>query len=159
MASEKTGKQRESMDRKHSRRVSGSVITEFALMIPLLMLIFVGTVDFSRLFYAAVTATDGARAGVAYGSISNGKASDTPGMEAAANANATDLTAKTPGARKFCYCPGTTTEVDCISTTCGTGVVELYVEVTMASTFTTLVDFPGIPDSVALAEKAIFRVQ
>ena len=71
MTREKTDKLGESAARKHSKRKSGSVMVEFALMFTLLMLIFVGTVDFARLFYTAVTTTDAARAGVGYGGLSN----------------------------------------------------------------------------------------
>ena len=45
------------------------------------------------------------------------------------------------------------TTVDCITGTCVEGAPQIYVKVTVAKTFTTLVDFPGIPHTIDMGAK------
>ena len=144
---------------RHRKLESGTAVVELALMMLILMTVFVGTIDFAQLFFSGVTAAGAARAGVQHGAYSNTAASDREGMKLAAHENAANLTARTPSARNYCLCEGSTTEVNCITVTCSGEVPQLYVEVTMQSTFETFFDFPGIPSSVELAKTAVFRVQ
>src|ERR1700736_118028 len=76
-------------------RESGNSLIELALTVTFLMLVVLGTVDFARLFYAAIEVNDAARAGAQYGSQSVVTAADSTGMVNAAKANATNLTGVT----------------------------------------------------------------
>ena len=69
----------------HRKLQRGAAMVELALLISILLLILFGTIDFSRLFYNAVTVMDSARAGVQYGMQSSAHAADMAGMETAAN--------------------------------------------------------------------------
>ena len=137
---------------------AGSAIVELALVIGMLMLILVGTIDFARLFFAAVTVASAARAGVQYGSQSNTFTGDYAGIKTAADENARDLDATTPSAVRFCKCENGN-NVDCVTETCAEGVPQIYVRVEMQKTFDVMVDLPGIPNTVALTRTATFRVQ
>ena len=137
---------------------AGSAIVELALVIGMLMLILVGTIDFARLFFAAVTVASAARAGVQYGSQSNTFTGDYAGIKTAADENARDLAATTSSAVRFCKCENGN-DVDCVTGTCAEGVPQIYVRVEMQKTFDVMVDLPGIPGSTELSRRATFRVQ
>ena len=141
---------------KRSR--AGSAFVELALVLGMLMLILVGTIDFARLFFAAVTVASAARAGVQYGSQSNTFTGDYDGMKTAADENAQDLDATTPSAVRFCKCENGNS-VDCVTGTCAEGVPQIYVRVEMQKVFDVMVDLPGIPSTTELTRQATFRVQ
>ena len=91
----------------HRKPRRGAAMLELVLLIGILLLILFGTIDFSRLFYSAVTVMDAARAGVQYGMQSSAHAADMSGMETAANENAQDLGANVSStAERFCRCDG-----------------------------------------------------
>ena len=56
-------------------------MVEFALFLPVLILLMIGVVDIGRAFHASITITNAARVGARYGTLN---ADDTPGMIAAA---------------------------------------------------------------------------
>ena len=139
---------------------AGSALVELALVLGMLMLILMGTIDFARLFFAAVTVAGAARAGAQYGSQSNTFTGDYAGMRTAADENAQDLDATTPSAVRFCKCENGN-DADCVTGTCSEGVPQIYVrvEVEMQKTFAVMVDLPGIPSTTAITRRATFRVQ
>lgn len=69
----------------------GAATVEFAVLCPLLVFLFVVGVDFCRAFYHAQTVTNCARSGAIYGSSHPDKSKDTAGIEAAALADAKNL--------------------------------------------------------------------
>jgi hypothetical protein len=70
--------------RRNVRSVTGGALVELAIVLPLLLIIFAGTVDFARVFYATISLTNAARAGAQYGSASLAKSLDSAGMQATA---------------------------------------------------------------------------
>jgi Flp pilus assembly protein TadG len=110
-------------------------VVELAVLLPLLILLFLITIDFARVFYASLTLTNCARAGALYASDPT-TADESPfaSVQAAALADATNLT------------PQPT-----ITSTSGTDSQgRKYVSVTATYTFQTVTGFPGIPTSVPL---------
>jgi len=110
-------------------------VVELAVLVPLLVLLFMITVDFARVFYFSVTLTNCARAGALYASDPT-TADESPfaNVQAAALADASNLT------------PQPT-----ISSTSGTdGQGRSYVSVTATYSFQTITGFPGIPNTVPL---------
>ena len=150
---------REASKMKTRKSNAGTSVVELALLLPLLMLIAIGATDFARLFYAAVIVAGSTRAGIQYGGQSNTHTGDTAGMHLIASQNASDLGGVTTSSVRECYCLGSTTEVDCITGTCAEGAPQIYVTVEAQSTFTTLVDYPGIPHVVNLTQRSVTRVQ
>lgn len=51
------------------RRRRGAAAVEFALVLPLMMTLLLGTVDFGRFAYTHIAVTNAARAGAAFGSM------------------------------------------------------------------------------------------
>ena len=145
-------------DRKPQR---GAAMVELALLVGILLLILFGTIDFSRLFYNAVTVMDAARAGVQFGMQSSAHAADMSGMETAANDNAQDLgTNVSSTAERFCRCNGGPKDSDCLGLagSCGEAV-EVYILVRAQNDFETLAHVPGIPDAVGMSKGVVVRVQ
>jgi Flp pilus assembly protein TadG len=103
---------------------------------------FVVAVDYSRVFYYALTLENAARAGAAYGCRDTSHSLDTSGIEAAALADASNLH------------PAPT-----VSSTRGVDADgNAVVNVTVAWTFRTLTNFPGLPSESDLTRTVSMRV-
>jgi Flp pilus assembly protein TadG len=59
----------------------GQSMIEFALILPVLVLVIAGIFDLGRAFYSSITITNAAREGARYGTL---RANDTPGMRTTA---------------------------------------------------------------------------
>jgi Flp pilus assembly protein TadG len=143
---------------RHAARHRGQAIVEFALISPLSFLLFVGCLDFGRVFYSAMAVTHAARAGAQYGAQSNTTSVDDAGMTQAALDAAGDLPGVTVTPNRYCLCANGST-VDCITGTCTEGAPQLYVQVTAQKTFTTLFPYPGVPKTTNLSRQATIRLQ
>ena len=139
-------------------RERGTSFIETAILLPVLLMLCCGTMDFARVMYAGIEISNAARAGVQYGSLLPGNAGDTAGMQQAALNDATDLGTSnvTATASNFCMCNGSS--VSCSDTTCAT-TPDGYVQVTASYTFNTVVHYPGLPQSITLSRTAKMRVQ
>lgn len=153
------------------RRSRGSALVEAALLMPVLFLMLFGTMDFGRIFYTGVAVASAARAGVQFASFTPGNAGNFDGIKQAAQNDAANqgLPAQliTVTAKIFCQCVGDSstniTYNSCTITTCSAygaaGTPPSYSEVTVAYTFNTLVNWPGIPSSSTITRTARMRVQ
>ena len=153
------------------RTDAGGALVELALVMPVLVVIFVGTIDFGRVFYTSQALTDAARAGVQYGAKSPASSGDFTGMQTTAE-NATNTTGITAVATRQCQCAtdsGTfsatsPTPNDCTSppaTSCPGAHLMVTVTVTTTKTFTTLMagGLPGFMQSMSLSRTATMRAQ
>ena len=141
----------------------GQSLVELALTLPVLGILLIGTIDFARVYYAAMAIDQAARAGAAYGAQSVAASGDDAGMaQAALSAANLDLTpavtAASVHATHWCACADGT-QVSCASGTCTEGVPRVYVSVEVDRTFQTLFPYPGIPSTVRLNRTATLRVQ
>ena len=146
----------------HPRR-RGQSLVELALMLPVLGILLIGTIDFARVYYAAMAIDQAARAGAAYGAQSVAKSGDDAGMaQAALSAANLDLTPAVTAANAHathrCACADGT-QVSCTTGTCTEGVPRVCVSVEIDRTFQTLFPYPGIPTTVRLNRTATMRVQ
>ena len=116
----------------------GVAAVEFGLLAPVLMLLFVLAVDFSRVYYSALTVTNCARAGALYASDPKAAAeSPYASISAAALADAANLS------------PAPTV-------TSATGTDSLgqpYVEVTVTHNFKTISNYLGSKSNITLVRK------
>jgi Flp pilus assembly protein TadG len=121
---------------KAARRARrGAAVVELAVLLPLLVFLFLITVDFARVFYFSLTLTNCARAGALYASDPAGMPeSPFPNVEAAALADANNISPKPT--------ISSATGVDASG--------RLYAECTAKYSFATITGFPFIPDDVAL---------
>jgi Flp pilus assembly protein TadG len=139
----------------------GQAATELAMVFPVLSLLLVGGADFGRAFFFNQEVIAAARAGAQYGSQSVTSASDTTGITAAALANGTNVPGLTASS-SFCTCqsPPPTGQTACATGYCnGANSQATYVTVNASATFTTLVNYPGIPHISTISGKAIMQVE
>jgi Flp pilus assembly protein TadG len=144
--------------RQARSREAGQSLVETALFVPIMLIAVLVTADLGRACYAAIEVADAARAGVQYGAQSVVTAADTSGMQTAAKNDAADLSALNVSATSFCACVDGS-QVNCITGTCSSGTPGTYVQVTTSTTFTPLIDYPGLPSSIPLGDTAVMRVQ
>jgi len=137
----------------------GQAIIEMAIVLPLVLLLLVGVIDFGRIYFTTMTVAHAARAGAQYGAQRNGTSGDIAGMKQAALDAAGDVPGVTADARQYCQC-ASGTSVDCLdSTTCAEGAPQVYVEVTADKVFTTMLQYPGIPSTNDVSRRVTLRVQ
>jgi Flp pilus assembly protein TadG len=115
---------------------------ELAVLLPFLVFVFVIGIDFARVFYHGITRTNCARNGAVHGSHDPTHAGDTAGIQAAALADATNLSPA----------PTITSAVgiDADGHPC--------VQVTAAATFHMITSHAGIPSSFDLSRTVQMRV-
>jgi Flp pilus assembly protein TadG len=103
------------------RDARASAIVELALLVPIFGALLVGAAQFGLLCYTAIELSEAARAGVAYGSQSPGKASDLSGMRTAAISAAPNISGMTATATQFWTCSNVTTTHYTSTPTCTSG--------------------------------------
>ena len=151
----------------------GQTLTEFALMLPFLLVLFLGVVELGRAAFITITVTNAATAGAEYGSTNNATAGDINGMKAAAleDANYSGMTFTSPTPTYGCLCD-TGSGVSCtnpvpaqstcktIAATCtGSSHPVECVQVSTTATFSSLFHYPGLPATFQTNGNAVMRVR
>src|SRR5579884_573892 len=134
----------------------GFATVEFALILPLMMLITAAVLDYTMLMRAAIAAGDAARAGAEFGSLNITNASNLSGMHTAAVNAAPDINGISASAAKVCQCSNGTI-VNCSGGTCASGAVRTYVQVTVRTTVNPLFRYPRLGFSGAVIATATMR--
>jgi Flp pilus assembly protein TadG len=151
------------------RNDKGSALVELALVTPVFVLLILGAGEFGHLAYAAIEATNAARAGVAYASQNHATASDVTGTTVAATSDgpnvatitvwagpcicpSADATATVPacsGTGTFTHNTSTTTDPVSYSFTCPADITSSteFVQVNTVATVGTFLNYPGLPSS------------
>jgi Flp pilus assembly protein TadG len=142
-------------------------MAEFALMLPLLIVLLLGVIEFGRFTYFSIVVGNAAHAGAEYGAQSQTNGGDIAGMEAAATADGQNNIANiTPLASQVCACwnnatststPSTPTAAAC-GQTCTTGQRVVYAQVHTTGTYSPLFTYPGLPSTFTVSAQAIMRV-
>ncbi len=129
--------------RPRSRLRRGSSAVELALLLPILGLLLLFTVDFARLYYHYSIVTNCARNGALYGSDPT-TATESPytDLTAAALADASNLDPQ----------PTVT------STTGTDSSGNAYIQVTVVYPFTTISNYPGLPNPINLTRTVQMRI-
>jgi Flp pilus assembly protein TadG len=78
-----------------ARREDAQSLVELALVMPLFILLLVGSAEFARVAWAAVLTSNAARAGASFAAQNPGNSVNTAGIQAAAAADSVDLTGLT----------------------------------------------------------------
>lgn len=138
-----------------AHRQEGASLIETALLVPVFLLILIGSIDLGRTCYAAIEVASAAQAGALYGAQN---ATDTTGMVAAAKLDAGDLTSMVPTATYGCECSdGSSASVSCTSApNCLFNVVN-YVNVNTVLNYTTMLSYPGVPHTLTLSATSRMR--
>ena len=157
---------------RYAERCRGVSVTELALVLPLSLVLFIGILDFGRVYYSAIAVSHAARAGVQYGAQDNTKSGDFAGMRQAASDALGDVSNFTVTACRYCRCAdgtgsctscnaggdGCSTGSGCLGT-CSSDAPQVFVQVTVDKVFTTLFPYPGLPKTADLNRRATMRVQ
>jgi Flp pilus assembly protein TadG len=121
------------LEKLESRR--GAAAVELAMLAPLLCMLFVMAIDYSRIFYFTMVVTNCARSGAIYGMQNFTTANDQTGIANAAKLDAGNLNAQQMSV-------ASSTDSDTFPT---------YVIVTVTYPFSTLSNFPGIASTTTIS--------
>ena len=137
------------------RRDDGTQLVELSLVIPMLMLIFVGSIDFGRAYFVRMEVDSAAEAAALYG-IQN--PADSSGIRAAALLDSPDLPNLTATSTYGYECPDGTFDTSHTAPppTCSAGTV-LYLEVDTTATYKPIIPYPGISSAFTMNGKSRMR--
>ncbi len=150
----------------------GSVLAEFAIVLPIVLLMIVGAVDFGRLWVLASASANAAHAGAQYGAQSAPLSADMNGILAAATSDLLSSAMVQSGGdesgmtiadftitpERYCECSGGA-DIDCTDT-CGGGTKpSVFVRVQIDSTLETIFDYPGLPSDIPVSRVAVMRAR
>lgn len=141
----------------------GSALVEVAIALPVLLLVFFGTVDFARVLYLGFALNNAARAGAQYGATSLSHSADRDGIVATANLASPTLSNISVDLtdQLSCYCTtddAVLTPAACTDTCSGGEHLSVFVTVTTRQTFNRVTPFPGIPSGFLITRAARMRV-
>ena len=134
---------------------------ELCLILPVLLLLILGTIEFGRAAYFDIEVADAARAGALYGAQSMADAADTGAITQAVLNNAQDIppAQTTITSSVSCTCPGSgTIEHAALRNALGC-TPEVYVTVHVQDRQPTLFQYPGIPDPFTLTTTSVMAVR
>ena len=134
----------------------GMALVEYALTVPLLLMIVAVGLDFGKALRTAGEVSSAARAGAAWGSMSAANASNSSGIQSAAVSSAPDVSGLTVSSVQSCECAGGAA-VNC-SGSC-TGNMLMYVEVDVQAATTNFFSYPGLGFNANTSAHAKMRVQ
>lgn len=134
---------------------SGASLVEFALVLPVLVVLLIGLVEVGRYTYFSILAANAARAGAQYGAQDTQHAGDTPGMINAAKLDGQSLSQWSVTANPLCSVNGGA--LGTCSSPPATGTI-YYVSVQVNGTFQPLLHYPGIPSGVTISGNSVMRV-
>lgn len=141
---------------------SGTSAIEFALLAPVLVFLVIGVIEVGRYMYLSILASHAARAGVQYASQSTETAADAnsngAGTRSAALADAQNLSGFTEHSTILCTIAGQSST--CPQNTANAVPANLvyYVQVKVSGTFTSLLNYPGIPNTFPITATAVMPV-
>jgi hypothetical protein len=134
---------------------------EFAVAIPVMVMLGIGVVDFGRAFFTGIRVASAVRAAAQYGGTDGvTSATNSAAIIAAAREDAEDATLSvTPS--YFCKCPDGSSP-NCLTGSCpgyGDGTVELFVKVSAVKSVSFIFHYPGLPSSLTYRDSAVIRAQ
>ncbi len=135
------------------RRRNGQSLVETALVFPIFVALLIGAVDLGLVANASVEVANAAKAGVIYAVQNGATASDSPGIQTAAAADAPNRTLTTTSSIS-CICSDGTAST-CLNTDCPNSHMEEIVTVNTQATIAPLIHLPLLPASFTVKGQAI----
>lgn len=139
------------------REEHGVAAIELAVVLPMLILMAIGAVEFGRVYFTAITVANAATAGAQYGAQSSGSA-DPDFIRQVARNDANDQTLVV-NSNSTCRCPDSETPVDCSIACAGYGYPQFFIEVTTSKTLSLLFNYPGLPPAIPVSRTVTIRAQ
>lgn len=124
----------------------GGALVETALTLPMLVLLVLGAVEFSRVAYTSLEVVSAAKAGVSYGAQQGGMTSDTAGITYAAANDAANVPIKVVSTSSTYACSDGST----FSSGCATGHIEQTLTVNTRATIDPMIHVPGLPTTYTI---------
>lgn len=136
----------------------GNAAIEFALLATPLTVLLVGTADYGLGIYRQMEVQNAAQAGAEY-ALKHGFS--TVNISTAVTLATPLAVSATPTPAETCGCPsGTTISAATCASTCANGqTAGYYVTVDAQATYTTILPYPGIPNSYTLTASSTVRIQ
>ena len=140
----------------------GGAMVELAVVLPVLILIAIGVMDYGRVYFTSIAVANAARAGAEWGAQGEGGAfaTKTAEIQAFAQNDGSEVGTITITSNRVCRCFSTV--VTCSTTSdCGGGYggAAEFVEVTATKVVPLLLKYPGIPTSITVSRTAIWRAK
>lgn len=139
------------------RNNAGVTAVEFALIVPIMLLMFVGIADLGIGIYTNMEVQNAAQYGTEYALL---KGYDASAITAAVTSS-TGLSHITVTPSQYCGCPsGNAIAASDCSATCADGTrAGTFAQVSVTDTYTTLIPYPGLPASFRLSAQSTARLQ
>jgi Flp pilus assembly protein TadG len=142
---------------------AGSALAEIAIVLPILVAVIIGGVDFARVFFATTEMTNAVRAAAQWGSVSEANAANSTVIGQIVAGAAPDISGISVSSAKVCQCATDAGVIDAptdCATPCGSGKHQLInASVTATKTFNTIFRYPGILSSLSLSRTAKMRIK
>jgi len=139
----------------------GNITVEFAFLIPILVTLAVGTIDFGRVGLQKIAVTNAARAATQYGTQDLTTLYDDDRIKQAAHNDYGDdgTVLQVDEPRQYCTCPGSSTESPCATICFGGEFPYTYLEVTVSRELDLMIPYPGIesPRKISSTNTVRFR--
>lgn len=152
-------------DRNAARKWQGQrgvALVEFAIAIPLLMLLLLGAAELGRYAYFSIIVANAARAGAQYGSQNGTTALDSTGIQAAAQNDGTNgISALTVSTSPTCWCwNGTAYSSTACSLPlhCVSGHAVEFISVTVSGTAHSIMKYPLLPSTLPVSATTTMRL-
>jgi Flp pilus assembly protein TadG len=153
------------MNRSNARRgESGTSLIEFAVTAPIVVFLLVGLIEIGRFMFFAILAANAARAGAQYGAQDLTTVYDTSGITTAALQDGQSLPNWTSSGggitvQQLCAVSGgAPTPCATLGTSGPPQNTIYYVSVQVTGVFNTLLNYPGLPNSVPISGSSMMRV-
>jgi len=151
------------------RRDAGQSLIEFAIAMPVLLLLLMGVIEMGRFAFISILVGNAARAGAAFGAQNLANSVNVAGIQQAADNdfqnNGQDVSLLNVAVTEppVCGCDnsGAFTSAPCNGATSGTclaGHWVVTVSVNASGTFNSIFNYPGVPSSIAVSRTSTLRV-
>ena len=138
----------------------GSGIIEFAVALPVLVLLVIGIADFGRMFFTGIAVANAARAAAEYGASKvSPNSGDTALINQAGRDEAGDVGSLLVTSERFCRCPDGTIPACEGACPAPSTWVEVFVKAKAQKTINLIIGYPGIPQTLTFRDSATFRAQ
>ena len=147
------------MSKSFRNDTRGLAAIEFAIYVPILLMLTVCTIDLGEAAYDAMQVENAAQAGSQYASVHG---YNVPAISTAIT-SATSLSGLTasPAPTEFCGCPsGSGVTITTCGSTCSDGsLTGTYVTSSATATYTTMIHYPMFPTQFTFVNAATARIQ
>jgi Flp pilus assembly protein TadG len=138
--------------------VAGTAAIEFALCIPIFLVLLVGVIEVGFSMYQAMQVSNAAEAGMIYAAKNGWNAAGI--TTAVTSASGTQGISATPAPVKFCGCPtaGGLATAACDATCVNGNTPGVYVRVSAALSHQTIIPYPGLPLPTTFTAQSTIRL-